>query len=37
MTGLPAPFIPDLLREWQQDYRRIVYENSYFLLLSRSL
>jgi hypothetical protein len=26
-----------LLREWQQDYRRIVYENSYFLLLSRSL
>lgn len=37
MTGLPAPFIPDLLMEWQQDYRRIVYENSYFLLLSRTL
>lgn len=36
MTGMPAPFIPDLLAEWQQEYRRVVYQNPYFFLLSRA-
>jgi hypothetical protein len=34
--GLSAPYIPDLLAEWQRTYRTVVYENEWFFLLARS-
>jgi hypothetical protein len=34
--GMPAPYVPDLLAEWQMTYRAIAYQNPYFILLSRN-
>lgn len=34
--GLSAPYVPDLLEEWQRTYRTVVYQNEWFFLLARS-
>ena len=34
--GLSAPYVPDLLAEWQRTYRTVVYQNEWFFLLARS-
>lgn len=34
--GLSAPYVPDLLAEWQRAYRTVVYQNEWFFLLART-
>jgi hypothetical protein len=36
VLGLPAPYVPDLLAEWERDYRTLVYQNDWFFLLARN-
>jgi hypothetical protein len=34
--GALAPYVPELLKEWQARYKTIVYQNPYFVLLAPS-
>jgi hypothetical protein len=34
--GIPAPYVQDVLANWQMTYRTIAYQNPYFILLSRN-
>jgi hypothetical protein len=36
VLGLPAPYVPELLAEWQRDYHRLIYQNDWFFLLARN-
>jgi len=33
-VGLGAPYVEDVLAEWQGAYRTVVYQNPYFILLA---
>ncbi|MGE5540043.1 MAG: hypothetical protein ACM30I_15605 [Gemmatimonas sp.] len=33
-SGVGAPYIPDLLADWQATYRTVVYQNPFFVLLA---
>lgn len=36
VLGLPAPYAPELLAQWQRDYRHLIYQNDWFFLLARN-